>query len=136
MSLAHVSLEDASGWDADEARALEHVQSLLSREDVDAARQLIQGLARRWPASAAVQRMAEVLAHPQVTSVGKQRSRKQEMAWLRQNARRYPGCWIALHGETLIAADPDVAQVKAAIRNSPYAADALLHFQPGSMAPK
>jgi len=61
---------------------------------------------------------------------GKKRSLQQERAWLRTHAREYSGCWLAVLGEQLVAADRDLHRVLSVLQRAPGAADALLHYQP------
>ena len=54
-----------------------------------------------------------------------------EQAWLRKNAHAYPGCWLAVLGDELIAADPNLARVLEQMRTIPNGEQSLLHRQPG-----
>jgi hypothetical protein len=114
--------------DSDIARLAELVQ----RGDIAAARELAARLSDEWPESERVQHWARVLAPPVATSRPAQRSRSfdREHAWLREHAREYPGCWLALLGDILLAADPDPRKVMARTSEMEGGSGALIHFQP------
>lgn len=65
------------------------------------------------------------------TSPASGRSLEGEKRWLRAHAGEYPGCWLALDGDRLIAADPDLDVVRAAASQD-GAVDPLFHFRPGA----
>ena len=108
------------------------LRDLLAREDVEGARVLAGQLASKWPAEERVQHYARVLAPPaaRLAPGGPDRPLDLEYAWLRAHARDYPGCWIAVFEDQLVAADPDLNLVLSVVRAAPGAEDALLHFQP------
>jgi hypothetical protein len=54
-----------------------------------------------------------------------------ERAWLREHGREYPGCWLALDEDRLIAADPDLEVVLSLANQTPEGQRALLYQQPG-----
>lgn len=109
------------------------LSDLLGRPDIAGARALIQTLAAKWPDSERVQHFARVLAPPVVsTRPGRPgHSRQRERAWLREHSHKYAGCWLALLGDQLIKADPDLAVVLAELDTVPHGQDALLVFEPG-----
>jgi hypothetical protein len=107
------------------------LRALVEQGDVEGARTLARELAAAWPEDRRVQYWARVLAPPRVlgTSPASGRTLDPEVAWLQAHAHEYPGCWIALHGDRLIAAAPDAGAVRAAVRRSGVVG-ALLHYQP------
>jgi hypothetical protein len=109
------------------------LRGFLESSDVEGARAFVKELAQRWPESERVRHYARVLAPPVVTLRPDKRIRRldKEYAWLRQHAREYPGCWLAIFEDRLIAADPDLANVLATVRQTPGAEEALIHLQPG-----
>jgi hypothetical protein len=116
---------------ADElSKALEEIRAMLGRGEVERARNLAAALERRWPESEGARYFARVLAPPTTRSLPGEQFRQltRENAWLTAHAREYPGCWIAVHGDRLIAAHPDLRRVLASI--SPQERDAVLFFQP------
>jgi hypothetical protein len=102
---------------------------------VEEARAALKDLEVCWPESKRVQYWARVLAPPtaRTTSGADPRSRPldRERAWLREHARAYPGCWLAVHEDRLIAADPDLDVVLAQADQTPEGQHALLYQQPG-----
>ena len=111
--------------------ALARLKRLVEQSDVEGARAFVREVETAWPEDERVRYWARVLAPPRVVRTGPAtgRPRKQEFAWLREHAAEYPGCWIALEGDRLLTADPDLKKVRAVVRQSGVR-DALLHFQP------
>jgi hypothetical protein len=104
---------------------------MLEQEDVEGARSFVKELEQRWPDSPSVRHFARVLAPPVVRVVpgASGRSRDRETAWLREHAREYPGYWLAVLEDRLIAADPSLDVVLAKVRETPGAEFALFHRQ-------
>jgi hypothetical protein len=104
---------DPCSQDPQFRQEVESLQSLLSRGKIEEARRLAGELERRWPDSDLARRFARVLAPP-VARVVQGRSglsreqTEKESAWLREHAREYPGCWVILDGDRLIAAHPSL----------------------------
>jgi hypothetical protein len=111
---------------------LERLRSMVEQSDVEDARAFVKELEARWPDSEPVRRWARVLAPPVARRrPGRTgRSYAREDAWIRDHGGKYPGCWLAVHGDRLIAADPDFAEVLAAVRRTTGSGDALFHYQP------
>src|SRR5687767_10512034 len=82
-----------------------HLRNLLFTGQGDAARSFVRELAARYPDSEAVTEFARVLAPP-VTRVVPRQGRRldRDYAWLREHAQEYPGCWLAIHEDELLAA--------------------------------
>ena len=112
---------------------LDRLRSMVEHEDVEGARACVKELEKRWPDSDRVRYWAQVLAPPVARRVPGPpgRSLDRERTWLREHGHEYPGCWLAILEDRLIAADPDVRVVLKAIRTTSGAEDALLHFRPG-----
>ena len=108
------------------------LRALLEESDVEGARRFIEELAQRWPESAEVQHFARVLAPPRTRVTWEKPLRRMDLeyAWLKEHAREYAGQWVALLGDRLIAADADLAAVLRTVRQTPEAAEALLHHCP------
>src|SRR5438034_776693 len=117
---------------SDYLRAIARLQALLTRGRVEEARGFVKQLEADWPESDLVRRYSRVLAPPvaRVESGGeKGPSREQtqkEGNWLREHAREYPGCWVILHGDRLIAAHPK-------LRKAMEQADQLVEEDVGSI---
>jgi uncharacterized protein DUF5678 len=121
--------EDAASLDED----MKRLRGFLEREDVEGARAFVKELETKWPDSPRVQHFVRVLAPPVVKMGGPtSRSMERERAWLRAHPHEYPGCWIALYGDRVVAADPDLGVVLATVRSTPDCEDVLLHRQPGA----
>jgi hypothetical protein len=117
---------------------LQCLRDLLERDRVDEARQFVQELAQRWPESERVQHYAHVLAPPKVLPRPNipPRSREREFKWLKEHASEFPGCWIAVHEDRLIAADPDQRVVITKARDVLGEQGALLFHQPAGPNPE
>lgn len=111
---------------------LVHLRRLVETSRIDEARALVDDLAVKWPDSPSVQHWHRVLQPPRVIDVsgspGPRRDR--EFAWIRAHAREHPGCWLAVHGDRLIAAGADRSKVVAAARAELGDEAALLFFEP------
>ena len=120
--------EDPAGLADD----LQHLRDLLEDGEVEAARTWVKGLEERWPDSERVRHYAHVLAPPQarVRSDVKGRPLDREWEWLRQHGREYPGCWLAVRGDQLIAADPNGSLVRAIARELPGEERPVIYYQP------
>jgi signal recognition particle subunit SEC65 len=119
----------------EQADALEQDMSelrrLLENSRVEEARVLVKDLAVRWPKSDRVQHMAKVLA-PSVARVipgPPHRSLEKERDWYKSHGHEYPGCWIALLGDQLLAADPSYLRVKDLLSIIPGSDDAVFFFR-------
>jgi hypothetical protein len=111
---------------------LAHLRRLLERDEVEGARGFVKVLERRWPGNEHVQRLARVLAPPVARFYkGKPlRPLDPEVAWVRGNARNYPGCWLAISGDQLVASDPSLKVVLAKVRQVLGEEPPLLHWEP------
>jgi hypothetical protein len=111
--------------------ALERLIALVNSSRVDEARFYVKELVSKWPESERVQHWDRVLAPPRILAwkpaVGGDISG--EKAWLKAHAHEYPGCWMAVLGDRLIAVDPDLDKVRAAA-TADGAVDPLFHFSP------
>ena len=120
------------------AADLQHLRDLLEADRVPEARRFVKELEQRWPEAERVQHYARVLEPPKVRMRPDlpARSREREWKWLKEHGREYPGCWLAIYGDQLIAADPDprivVASAEQALGEKTY----LLFHQPGSAPTK
>jgi hypothetical protein len=60
----------------------------------------------------------------------KVRPLNREWEWLRQHAHEYPGFWLAVLGDQLIAADPDGSVVRTKAREVPGEDRPVIYYQP------
>jgi hypothetical protein len=120
------------------AADLRHLLDLLEADQVEEARRYVKELEQRWPEAERVQHYARVLAPPKVRSRPDipARSSQRELNWLKENAHKYPGCWLAVYEDRLIAADPDRRVVVARAREILGEESALLFHQPARPDPQ
>jgi hypothetical protein len=70
---------------------------------------------------------------PQVQTVRRLESynaRQTELRWIRENGHGYPGQWIAVEGDRLIAHGSDVMQVFAEVDRAGIADPLFVHMEP------
>jgi hypothetical protein len=118
--------------EAELQRELTRVRELLEAGDLKAARTLAEHLETKWPGSPQAATAARILAPPRVEIRASEpaRSLDREYAWLRAHADEHPGCWLAVLGDELLAAHPDLRVVLAKTREVSNGDNALLHCQP------
>ena len=116
------------------AADLRHLRDLLEADRVPEARRFVKELEQRWPAAERVQHYARVLEPPKVRMRPDlpARSREREWKWLEEHGREYPGCWLAVYEDRLIAADPDRRTVMAKAEQALGEETYLIFHQPGS----
>lgn len=114
-----------------EERETARLRTLVEDGSVEDARSLVKELEVRWPDSEPIRAWARVLAPPRVigTRPASGRTLARERDWLRRHARGYPGCWLALDGDRLVAADASVETV-IQVAELEGVVDPLLHFVP------
>jgi hypothetical protein len=119
--------------EAEASEAIQRLVSLLEEGRVEEARHLAPQLVTRLPDSHALAKLAEALEPPRVIAVGGQTGRPmtQERAWLKEHAREYPGCWMAVFGDRLVAAAPRLRDVLKAVEAAADVEDPVFFFQPG-----
>ena len=130
--MAAIRTESTGGTDSTSAKEdVARLVRMIEQEDVEGARSFVKELEQRWPDSPSVRHFARVLAPPVVRVIpgATGRVRDREDAWLREHAREYPGCWLAVLEDRLIGADPSLGALLAKVRQTPGAEFALFHFQ-------
>jgi hypothetical protein len=122
----------AAAEEASLAEDLQRLRELLDEGRIEAARRFVKELEPRWPGSERVRHYAHVLAPPVARRLPgiKGRSRDREFAWLKQHGHEYPGCWLAIFEDRLVASDPDRQVVIAKARKELGQESALLYYQP------
>ncbi len=111
---------------------LDRLKALVEASRVEEAQRLAPELAAKWPDSRAAQHWARVLEPPRIlpTPPGwKNRSFDRETTWIRQHGHEYPGCWLGVYEDRLIAADPDLGVVIRAMEAEIGDEMGLLHHQ-------
>jgi hypothetical protein len=129
---SHAGHSGNAGCPGDLEQGMAQVRSLLQQADLNAARACLAQLKEEWPDSERVARLSRLLTPSGVRldSERSDRARAEEHQWLRQHARRYPGHWLALLGDRLIAADRELSAVLEQVRRTARPDDVLLHFVP------
>jgi hypothetical protein len=115
---------------------LQRLVRLVEESRVEEARALAPALAAKWPDSPGIRHLARVLEPPKILPNRpgpRGRHLDREYAWLQAHAREYPGCWLAVYEDRLLAADPDRRVVTAAARAALGDEPALLFFQPAEL---
>jgi hypothetical protein len=115
------------------AADLRHLNDLLERERIEEARRYVTELQQRWPDAERVQHYAHVLAPPVARSRPDLPNVSHDRAWqwLQEHGHEYPGCWLAILDDHLIAADPDRRVVLAKTREILGHQRVLMFHQPG-----
>jgi len=113
---------------------LQHLRDLLEGVRIAEARRFVTELQQRWPESERVRHFAHVLQPPKVRSRPDlpARSSEGEWKWLKEHGHEYPGCWLAIYEDRLIAADPDRRVVMERARQELGGESYFLFHQPGS----
>ena len=132
---------DAKAGTTDQERLaadLQHLRALLEGVRITEARRFVKELEQRWPEAERVQHYARVLEPPKVRMRPDipARSSEREWKWLEQHGHEYPGCWLAIHEDRLIAADPDRRIVRERAERALGEETYLLFHQPGSASAK
>jgi hypothetical protein len=126
-SLAAV-LDEAGGLEESLAR----VRSLVEADRVEEARALAPWVLERWPHDERAQYWVRVLEPPVVSRAdgAPNQDFPVEREWLKQHRHEYPGCWIAVREDQLIAAYPELERVYAEVRQTLGDESAVVFFQP------
>jgi hypothetical protein len=110
---------------------LEEIQAIINSGTLRGAREVAERGLALYPDHPELQRLHYVLRPYEARSVpgGKNiPDRRDTHEWLRQNADKYKGQWVAVLGTDLIAASPDLDEVREAVRSRELPALPLLHF--------
>ena len=136
---AHVSVEIqrvsrpvAQDATPDLDRDMRELKDLVESDRVNDARVLVKRLVDRWPDSDRVKHWARVLAPPVARAVPgpPHRSMAAENAWFKSHGHEYPGCWIAVLGDQLLAADPSYKRVSECLEAVPHREDVVVFYYP------
>ena len=94
--------------------AIATVRNLLRKEQITAARRLLDLLPADVLDDPATRRLQRALTAP-VVRVSEHRDveRRDEYEWLRRHAGEYRGQWVALAGERLVASAPSLRELRA-----------------------
>jgi hypothetical protein len=123
------------GWSSsgDVDADLTELRALVEADDVEAARALAPKILDRWPDSPRAQHWARVLEPPKARVLHGHPtvSLEQERQWLLKHRHEYPGCWIAVKGDQLVAADPSLKRVHDILKDVPGGERAVIYFEMG-----
>jgi hypothetical protein len=110
------------------ASAIAVVRDLLQREQITAARRLLNLLPADMLDDPAMMRLRRALAAP-VVCVSEHRDveRGDEYEWLREHAGSYRGQWVALAGNRLVASAPTLRELRARLSAETVDRPPLLH---------
>lgn len=113
-------------------RALARLRHLVETSAVPEARAFVKELVARWPEDPRVRKWDHVLEPPRVVrrEPGRGRSYRQEWDWLKAHAHEYPGMWLLVYEDRLVAADRDPQVIRKIAREHPEWQDPLLHHEP------
>jgi hypothetical protein len=118
-----------------EEDAVRVVRALVESSRVREAREKTAEFLQIWPDSKPLKTAESVLAPAIARAVPPrkpQRSRALEYQWIRENARNYPGEWLLVFENRLIASSPSFKEVLERGQSIESGADGVLWFQPGS----
>src|SRR3569833_3226421 len=105
------------------------VKRMLILSPIKEARARAEAMLARWPDSPEAQHVARLASPPVVKAVpGSGLSVEKEGLWLEANARNYSGCWLAVSGDRLVAADPDYERVRAIVKEDPENPQVVLYY--------
>jgi hypothetical protein len=120
------------------AADLKRLRDLLERDRVEEARRFVKELEQRWPDAERVRHYAQVLAPPKVRSRPDipAQSNEREWMWREEHGHEYPGCWLAVYEDRLIAADADLQVVLKRTRETIGEEGAYIFHQPNEPRPQ
>ena len=123
---------------ADRELVIRQVQTWMEQARVRELEVAAPWLATRWPDDPLARHYARPWspAAARISTRPCKPSVEQEYRWLDEHQHEYPGCWVALYDDRLLAADPDPAQVHAAVAAADLEFEPLIYFvrscSPGS----
>lgn len=107
------------------------IQAMLKREQVTAARRLIEFALSEGSASPALENWNRLLAPPRYLGSKPGPSgpdRSQEAHWLAEHAQIHRGQWVAIEGDRLLAASESLKNLKARLAEIDPPPRPLLHW--------
>jgi hypothetical protein len=104
------------------------VQQLVETDRIPAARRVLQALPLALQNDPVVRRLRAVLAPPVVRRTERRdRDRRAEYDWLKTQAHRYRGQWVAVSKEKLLAAAPTLRELREQLGTLRLTERPLLH---------
>ena len=104
------------------------IESLVSAQRINAARALLASVGSTAPGESDLLQWSAVLAEPR-TALARLRGkdRTQDYEWLRNNAEKYRGQWVALLAGELVAASDSLKGVLALTKSTNVSNAVLIH---------
>ena len=119
---------DLDPQNEDEANT--YIKLLIEGDRGGVARKKSLEWAAKFPQSEKLKRWADVLNPTFSTSrPSPGRDFRADEKWFKENAHKYPGCWQAVSGGQLIAADPSIKVVNQKVRESGLPPDKVLMWK-------
>lgn len=113
---------------APDAAAVERIRQLLGEGRLQDARRLTAQALRSHPGHAGLLGLERTIAPGRVEPrPGRYPDRRAELAWIAQNRDRYPGKWVALVGDRVIAIEDDAGVLLKKLRQQGVAETPLVH---------
>jgi hypothetical protein len=104
----------------------DEVRALLEEGRISEARRLVESSGNGLPES-----LRKIFAPPKVTKVDERDvDRTREYRWLKANARRFHGKWVAVAGDDLILSTDTLKELLARLRDVPTPFEPLIHRIP------
>lgn len=109
---------------------LEEIRRIIESETLRGAREVAERGLALFPDHPELQRLHHVLRPHESRTVPGYRipDRRDTFEWMQENAEKYRGQWVAVLGTNLIAASPDLEEVRQAVRSRALPYPPLLHF--------
>ena len=116
---------ESAAWQTRTLPMASVIWSLVERQQVGAARQLLSSL----PDALEYRRLRSLLRRPRTWSAPRRdRERSADFRWLRQHSRDYVGRWVALAGGNLLAEADSLHALRSQLRQGAPQARPLIHF--------
>lgn len=104
----------------------DEVRALLEEGRISDAKKLVEAAGDQLPES-----LREIFAPPRITQVDERDvDRTREYRWLKENARRFRGKWVAIAGDTLVLSTDTLKELLARLRDVPTPFEPLIHRIP------
>lgn len=104
----------------------DEVRALLEDGRISEAKRLVESAGDQLPES-----LREIFAPPRITKVDERDvDRTREYRWLKANARRFRGKWVAVAGDDLVLSTNSLKELLAGLRDIPIPFEPLIHRIP------
>lgn len=99
----------------------ERIKEAVAAGDIERARQLMDEARRDYPNDIALQRLERLIAPPHVVAVRRSEDGSNLEAnrlWMRENANRHRGLWVAVHNGQLLGAAHSLSELRAQVSDT------------------